>query len=74
MEKKFGGIYYKIRRIGAFNKAKHINELKKDDATNVRIDYKVSGIGSGSCRPQPTEKYQLTKGEDIDFSFYIITD
>ena len=42
-----------------------------DTATNIRIDYKVSGIGSNSCGPRLDEKYQL-KNEDIDFSFYII--
>ncbi len=53
------------------DEAKHINELKKDDATNVRIDYKVSGIGSQSCGPKLFEHYQL-KEEDIEFSFFIL--
>ena len=51
--------------------AEHINELKKDNATNVRIDYKVSGIGTASCGPMLPEKYQF-KNEDVDFSFYIV--
>ena len=55
----------------SLDKATHIDELIKDDATNIRIDYKVSGIGSNSCGPKLDEKYQL-KNEDIDFSFYII--
>ena len=31
--------------------AMHINELVKNNRTNLRIDYKVSGIGSNSCGP-----------------------
>ncbi len=53
------------------DEAKHTDELIENNSTNIRIDYKVSGIGSGSCGPQLPEKYQLKK-EDIDFSFYII--
>jgi len=49
---------------------KHNFELKKDTFTNVRIDYKVSGIGSGSCGPQLMEKYQL-KDKHIEFSYTI---
>ena len=49
------------------NKA-HNFELEKNGVTNVRIDYKVSGIGSGSCGPQLTEKYQMND-KKINFSF-----
>ncbi|MBP3360786.1 MAG: glycoside hydrolase family 2 [Clostridia bacterium] len=48
----------------------HNYELQKDEFTNVRIDYKVSGIGSGSCGPQLMEKYQL-KDKKIKFNFRI---
>lgn len=48
----------------------HNYELEKDEFTNVRIDYKVSGIGSGSCGPQLSEKYQL-KDKKIKFDFAI---
>ncbi len=54
----------------ALTKAEHINELAKNNKTNVRIDYKVSGIGSNSCGPQLLEKYRLGK-EKFRFSFYI---
>ena len=53
------------------DEATHIDELVKDNATNVRIDYKVTGIGSSSCGAPLPEKYQL-KHEDINFAFYII--
>ena len=51
-------------------RARHINELKKDSATNVRIDYKNSGIGSASCGPKLAEKYRLSE-KDIHFEFTI---
>ena len=50
--------------------AMHTDELVKDKATNVRIDYKVSGMGSGSCGPELNEKYQL-KEEKIRMNFWI---
>ena len=50
------------------SRAKHIDELKKNGAVNVRIDYKVSGIGSNSCGPALLERYQL-KEKQIDFAF-----
>ncbi len=50
--------------------AMHIDELKKEDATIIRIDYKNSGIGSNSCGPFLLEKYKL-KEKEINFTFYI---
>ena len=46
----------------------HNFELEKNGLTNVRIDYKVSGIGSNSCGPDLFEKYRLND-EKISFSF-----
>ena len=51
--------------------ATHPNELVKNGYTNVRIDYKVSGIGSNSCGPQLLEKYRLSD-KKINYSFYIL--
>ncbi len=51
-------------------KANHTDELKKDGKVHLRIDYKVSGIGSNSCGPQLAEKYRLSE-KDIDFSFTV---
>lgn len=45
-----------------FRKA-HAAELQKDGKTHVRVDYKDSGIGSGSCGPQLMEEYQLNDAE-----------
>ena len=54
----------------ALSEAMHIDELVKNGKTNVRIDYKVSGIGSNSCGPELIEKYRLNKGS-FKFSFFI---
>ena len=51
-------------------KANHTDELKKDGKTHLRIDYKVSGIGSNSCGPGLLTKYQLCE-KQIDFAFSI---
>ena len=50
--------------------ARHQDDLKKDNATNIRIDYKSSGMGSNSCGPGLMEKYQLNEKE-ICFEFYM---
>lgn len=47
---------------------RHAAELEKDGVTHVRIDYKVSGIGSGSCGPALAEQYQLNE-KQIRFRF-----
>ena len=52
---------------------RHNFELEKDGLTYVRIDYKVSGIGSGSCGPQMVEAYQLND-KKINWVFSVIKD
>ena len=56
--------------VTALQAANHTDELKKSDATHVRIDYKDSGIGSNSCGPDLQEKYRLSEKE-IHFGFTI---
>ncbi|MBO4468332.1 MAG: glycoside hydrolase family 2 [Clostridia bacterium] len=56
--------------IEALYKANHTDELQKDGKVHLRIDYKVSGIGSNSCGPKLLEKYQLCEKE-INFSFTV---
>ena len=51
-------------------KAEHTDELAPDGNTHLRIDYKVSGLGSNSCGPQLIEKYRLDEKE-IEFKFEI---
>ncbi len=51
-------------------KANHTDDLIPDGKTHLRIDYKVSGIGSASCGPDLKPEYQLNE-KKIDFSFAI---
>lgn len=54
----------------AIDKAAHTDDLFADGKTHLRIDYKVSGIGSASCGPELMEKYRLSE-RNIKFSFTI---
>ncbi len=56
--------------IAEIYRSKHTDELKSDNKVHLRIDYKVSGIGSNSCGPKLSDKYRLDEKE-IDFSFKI---
>jgi beta-galactosidase len=56
--------------VDALYKAEHTDELVEDGMVHLRIDYKVSGIGSHSCGPKLAEKYQL-KEKEIDFVFSV---
>jgi len=51
-------------------RAAHPHELRKSGFTVVRVDYKVNGIGTGSCGPYTLEKYWLSE-KKINFSFKI---
>ncbi|WP_073587831.1 glycoside hydrolase family 2 [Anaerocolumna xylanovorans] len=44
----------------------HNYELEKADSTILCLDYKMSGVGSNSCGPALSEKYQLNE-ENISF-------
>ena len=50
--------------------ATHNHKLTPSKQTIVRVDYKVSGIGSSSCGPELLEKYRLAEKE-FNFSFYL---
>lgn len=60
-------LHHSIEQLRA---AEHTDELEKSDGTHVRVDYKVSGIGSNSCGPQLGEKYRLNE-KDIIFGFTV---
>ena len=64
---EFGVSNYSIK---AIEKASHTNELVSDGNIHLRLDYKASGIGSGSCGPALIEKYQL-KEKAIKHVFFI---
>ena len=52
----------------ALTKAEHTDELIADGLTHLRIDYKVSGIGSNSCGPDLEQKYRLNE-KQVSFRF-----
>ncbi len=52
----------------ALTAATHQNELVANGYTNLRVDYKVSGLGSNSCGPMLLEQYRLKK-EPFTFHF-----
>lgn len=55
----------------ALTKAEHTDALHADGKTHLRIDYKVSGIGSHSCGPELEPRYRLSEKE-IKFQYSII--
>jgi len=50
--------------------ALQIDGLEKWNNIKVRIDYKVSGVGSNNCGPELIEKYKLQKCTFV-LSFFI---
>ncbi len=52
-------------------KATHIDELKKSNFTNIRIDYKNCGIGSASCGTVLADKYKILEKKIENFEFTI---
>ncbi len=71
--KSDAGFEFNVSHYSAENlmKAKHIDEIIKEDNTIIRIDYKNSGIGSASCGSQLLEKYRLSEKKIDGFKFYI---
>ncbi len=51
----------------AIDKAQHTDELTESPYTHLRLDYKVSGLGSKACGPELQEKYRLSE-KQIHFS------
>lgn len=43
------------------NNAEHWDELQKTGKTHVRVDYKMSGVGSDSCGPKLPPEYSLSE-------------
>lgn len=54
----------------ALDRAEHTDELQKDGKIHLRIDYKVSGLGSSSCGPALSEIYRLEE-KQITFAFIV---
>ena len=57
--------------IDAIDNANHTNELIKDGKIHLRIDYKMSGVGSNSCGPELEKKYRLDE-KKIVFEYNLI--
>ena len=55
----------------AIKMAKHQWDLKADDRTYLHVDYKNSGVGSGSCGPFTLPKYLLNE-KTFSYSFRIL--
>lgn len=50
------------------DKAEHTDELYKTGKTYVRVDYKMSGVGSDSCGPKLPPEYSLSE-KKFNFKF-----
>ena len=50
--------------------ARHKNEVTKSEKNHLYVDYKMRGLGSRSCGPDPEEKYELHPHK-FTFSFAI---
>ena len=64
---EFSALHYTIEDI---DRIEHAYELTESDSTEVLICYKNRGVGSHSCGPVLSEKYQVTD-RVIDFKFSI---
>lgn len=53
--------------------ARHRNELKKSDQNYLYIDYKMRGLGSKSCGPEPEECYEL-RPHEFRLAFMVLPD
>ncbi len=54
----------------SLDRAEHTDELNKNGLTNIRIDYRASGIGSASCGPALRTQHQVNETH-VHFEFFI---
>ncbi len=68
-----GGFEFNVSRYTSseLTQKAHNFELEASEGANVRIDYKVSGIGSNSCGPELKTQYRVCD-EKVKFGFSII--
>ncbi|MBR5152814.1 MAG: glycoside hydrolase family 2 [Clostridia bacterium] len=66
-EFEFNASMYKPEML---TEAMHTDELKPCGGTNLRIDYKVTGLGSASCGTTLMKKYELND-KHIEFEFFM---
>ena len=67
---EFSALHYSTEQL---DKVEHRHELTEEDATHLIVNYKVGGIGSNSCGPQPLEQHRF-KDKEINFSYRICFD
>lgn len=54
--------------LNSLTQAKHRNELARDCKNHLYIDYKMRGLGSHSCGPEPEEEFEL-RPHAFEFAF-----
>jgi beta-galactosidase len=64
---EFSALHYSIEQL---DKIQHRHELDREDATHLIINYKVGGIGSNSCGPEPLAQHRF-EDKEIGFSYRI---
>lgn len=62
---EFSALHYSIENL---DRVQHRHELKREDATHLIVNYKVGGIGSNSCGPQPLMEHRL-EDKKIEFAY-----
>ncbi len=60
---EFSALHYSVEQL---DRVQHRHELKAEKATHLIVNYKVGGIGSNSCGPQPLPEHRF---EDKEFNF-----
>ena len=66
---EFSALHYTMEDL---DKVEHAFELQPSNTTEVIVSYKNRGVGSNSCGPVLSEKYQVRDNE-IHFEFCIST-
>ena len=64
---EFSALHYSIEQL---DKVQHRHELVEEDATHLIVNYKVGGIGSNSCGPQPLREHRF-EDKEIKFAYRI---
>lgn len=55
-------------------KAKHIEDVKKDDVTSLFIDGFMRGTGTNSCGQDVLREYKVLLKDSLEFGFYLVCD
>jgi len=55
----------------ALHKATHTPELVAEEKTVLSLDWRMGGVGSNSCGPEPQEKYRAYLREPVSFTLVL---